>query len=376
MQPLLTALALAALPALPRPDQLTVRWKDKDVQPDAIATELGPQPRAAVESWAPYALEHGYRMFLTEDGRVLLLAPERNKSARDERGLIEKTCKYVDAILPAPAEEEPEPQPEPPADGGGEGEGAWETTWSWGAGEWRRDAETAVLVQARNAEDYAAAVESLAQRFDYLRGWVDSAKQYTGASLEAPLAAIWLLADDDLEEWNPRNELVHRLATLLVLRRFDRQPAWILQGLAWHVEHELLGAHYCFPWRHEYVYEVEHTRWAIMLRDAHAQTDELRMQDVAALSRGDFRIEHAQNAWGAMTFLVREHPVALPAFLESVRALQAEQGVIHHDDGTWETVPGYEPSPEDQLRLLREAAGEDVLVELLAHYRSGKAGKR
>jgi hypothetical protein len=366
-------LLVLALPFVPVAGDVAVHWRKKDVAIDALA-ELGPSPTTAARSWVPFAEKYRYRMTLTDDGRVLLLSP-KNRSTSKELGLIEKTCAYVDEILPAPAGAEPVPvPPQKPAPGsGGEGgEPTWHTEFSWGAGEWKRDAETVVLVQASDAGDYVHAVEHLAASFDYLKSWVASARGFAGCTLEQPLAAIWLLADKDLEEWDPANELVHRLATLLVLRRFDRQPPWILQGLAWHVEYELRKTHYCFPWRSQFVFETEHTAWESMLKAFHRRTLQLRMDNVVALSRGNFQLEHARDAWGAASFLVNHHGDTLPTLLEDLRALQQEKGVVHNADGTWQRIPGYEPTAADQLPLLQKAAGEDVLAQLLEFYRKGK----
>jgi len=363
------------------PGDIVVKWKKKDVTLADIAP-LGPSPATAAQTWAPFAEEHDYRMTLTDDGRVLLLTP-RKKSTSKELKLIDKTCEYVDEILPSPEPADaapatpPTPPPAPPDDGGepGDDEAEWHFEYQWGAGEWRRDAETIVLVQASDMDDYIHAIELLAERFEYLRSWIDSARSFAGCTLQQPLAAIWLLGDKDLEEWDPENELVHRLTELLVLRRFDRQPAWLLQGLAWHVEYELQKSHYCFPWRSAFVFETEHTAWEAMLKAAHKGESELRMDDVCKLSRGDFQLDHARDAWGAAWFLVRYHDEALPTLLEDLRKLQREKGVVTHADGSWEKIPGYEPSAADQLALLQKAAGEEALADLLGFYQRGKSFK-
>jgi hypothetical protein len=254
-QAMLPMLLLLALPSLGGGDEPTVKWRKKEVAIAALA-ELGPSPTTAARSWAPFAEEHGYRMHLTDDGRVLLLVPGK-KSASKELALIDKTAKYVDAILPVPPGVEapkPEPPPPPPSEpkpGEDGGIPEWHSEFSWGAGEWKRDAETVVLVQATDSDDYVHAIEHLAASFDYLKAWVGSARGFAGCTLEQPLAAIWLMADKDLEEWDPLNELVHRLATLLILRRFDHQPPWILQGLAWHVEYELRKSSSTLPHRRD-----------------------------------------------------------------------------------------------------------------------------
>jgi hypothetical protein len=245
-------------------------------------------------------------------------------------------------------------------------------TWSWGAGPWQRDTETAVLVAARDADDYGAALELLAERHEHLRGWIEQARATAGCTLESPLIAIWLLEGGGLEEYRPENELVHRLATLLVHRRFDHQPAWMLQGLAWHFEDALLDTLYCFPGRSEFVFATEHAGWDKALKSEHADVEALACADVIALERGRFDAGAAQRAFGAARFLAEHRADALPQVLEELRLLREEKGIEHGTDGTWKRIPGYEPSAADVEAVLVKAAGEDVLAEMLASFRKGK----
>jgi hypothetical protein len=363
-------------------DAPTVRWQDRDVPPAELPADLGGSARETAVGWAPFAARKGYRMYLEQEGRVLLLAPERSRPPEKELELIDKTCELFERIAPVPTAD-PAPANAPGQEGegaGGQGAGesdedGWSYSYTWGAAEWTRDGQTAVLVQARNEEDYGAALEFLAGKHEYLQGWLAAARKLAGCSLEEPLAAIWLLSGNGLEEWNPDNELVHRLATQLVLRRFNRQPPWLLQGLAWHVEHEIMGSHYCFPWRNEFVWATEHTGWDTDLKRSHKTTEKLAPEQVTALARGTFQLEQAQNAWGAATFLARHRAAALPAILEDLRVLVAEKGVVHGEDGTWERIPDWSPPAADQLAILKQRAGPDVMEELLAFYKKGKAYK-
>jgi len=365
-------------------EEPTVHWRDKDVPPAEIPADLGGSARETAAGWAPFAAKLGYRMFLEDDGRVLLLVPERNRTAKRELELIGKTCALFDRIAPVPTVDPaaaPANAPRQEGEGGaGQGSGesgeeGWSYSYTWGTAEWERDGQTAVLLEAKNEADYAAALEFLAGRHEYLREWLASARKLAGCSLEEPLAAIFLLEGEGLEEWNPENELVHRLATQLVLRRFNRQPAWLLQGLAWYCEHEIQGTHYCFPWRNEFVFAAEHGSWETALKNTHKKTEKLAPEQVFALTRGTFQIEQAQNAWGAATFLARHQADALPWVLEDLRVLMAEKGVIHSEDWSWERIPDWSPPAADQLAILKQRVGPDVLDELLAFYQKGKAYK-
>jgi hypothetical protein len=380
MLPIVLMLALAAGDR-GHAEEAAVRWRDRDVAPAELPAELGTSAKEAALAWAPFAAEHGYRMYLEDQGRVLLLVPGK-KAARKDLDLIDKTCALFDKIAPAPADAAASPANAPRQDGeggpAGDGEGTsdeegWSYSYSWGSGEWSRDAATAVLVEAKNEDDYSAALDFLAGSHEYLKGWIAAARKLAGCSLENPLVSVWLLEGEGLEEWNPENELVHRLTTELTLRRFGRQPAWLLQGLAWYVEHDIQGTHYCFPWRNEFVYATEHTGWEAALKTAFKGQTELRAEQVTGLSRGSFQIEQAQNAWGAATFLARHHPEALPAILEDLRVVMEEKGKVTHEDGTWELIPDWTPPPAEQLAILKQRAGDDVLDQLLAFYKQGKA---
>ncbi len=382
------ALWLALWAGFATGEEPTLRWQERDVTVAEIPASLGGNAQATASTWAGFAAEHGYHMFLEEQGRVLLLMPEKQRATK-ELELIQKTIEAFERLVPVPVEkpstepasaprasdEGPNAVPTGRTEGSPRGESGWSYTYTWGDAAWSRDAETAVLLAAANEDDYFAALDFLGARHDYLQGWLSQARKFAGCSLEEPLIAIWLLEGAGLEEWSPQNELVHRLTTQLALRRFDRQPAWLLQGLAWHVEHELLDSHYCFPWRNEFVFAVEHSAWEANLKSWAKDVDDLAIEDVVGLTRGDFAIVHARSAWGAVSFLARHRPGALPALFEDLRKLREEKGVLHKEDGTWEKVPDWSPTATDQLALLEQHAGPEVLAQMLEFFKKGKSYK-
>ncbi|MEM7305161.1 MAG: hypothetical protein AAF682_00755 [Planctomycetota bacterium] len=341
---------------------------------DALPRELGPGAPMAASTWWPWAKENGYRLHLTEDGRVLVILPKK-ESGKKQLKLVGKVTAYFDEILPAPEREEPPaPAPPPPAEEGGEEGEDGEESWSF---EWSDDgppldSETAVLIQARGVKEYESALRYAAERYPYLESWLNAGLHYAGFHLERPLAAVWVEEAEGLEEYDVENELVHRLTHLLTVRRFDQQPYWLTTGLAWHVESKLLKSIYCYPYRAEFVYETEHTSWEADLRAAHKGSTALRMDEVVGLRRGTFTIAEARNAWGAATFLARHHTDGLAPILEELRLLRDEKGIVRHGDGSWERVAGYEVSHVDQLAVLQRHAGESFLTELLAFYEKGK----
>ena len=370
MRPTLLALALVACStvSLVHADEAKVRYDGKEIPRADLPASLPQSAHDTVAAWASWADENKYRLFLTDDGRVLLIVPLKNRSARKELALIEKTCEYIDEILPAPERETNDSSPEAGKEPEAPKPGYW--SWRWGDDGPPLDSETAVLIQVRDQKDYGAALRNVVSQHEYLDDWLDTALGYSGFTLELPLCAVWLAGAKDLEEWDVRNELVHRLATLLVLRRFDQQPYWLLTGLAWHVEYELMDSHYCFPYRSEFVYTAEHTAWESMQKAAHDGSESLRMEQVTRLVRGEFYLEHARNAWGAASMLAKHYPESLALALEDLRLLRNDKGVSR-TSGTWTRITGWNPTPEDQLAILHARFGEDFLDEVLAFYQKG-----
>jgi hypothetical protein len=226
-----------------------------------------------------------------------------------------------------------------------------------------------VLIQARKVEDYSSALEFVAEAHPYLGDWYEAAARMAGITLARPLCTAWLVSAAGLEEYDTANELVHRLAHLFVLRRFGEQPYWLLSGLAWHVEWEIRDSIYCFPYRDEFIFAVEHTAWPGMLSRSHDERDSLTMKDFAGWKRGSFHVDYAVRAWGLACFLAREDPKATPAILEDLRLLRDHQSKVHHDDGTWERIVGYESSPADQQAVFERHLGEDFLARALRFFK-------
>jgi PAS domain-containing protein len=357
--------------AAPRDVEVRVHWMGSDYPLPELPAETGRGAAAATASWAPWAAEHGYRMALSADGRALLLVGRDTKRLEDELDLISGTLAAFDRLAPAP------PMRDAPVTGAVETEpsAAAETgSWSW---EWRDDGpeldtETVVVLRARDHATYAAALDRLAGEQVYLTGWTEGAKRLSGFVLERPLCAAFREDGNGSKEWDPRNELVHRLAQLLVSRRFGVQPYWLKVGIAWEVEREVCNSLYCFPYRDEFVYASEHGDWEKDLRNRHKRVESLAMADLSAWKRGSYDGEHARRAFGLVHFVARHHPGAMSAVLEDLRLLRDERGVVHYADGSWERIVGWEASAEGQREIFRRHLGDDFLDELLAFFQKGR----
>jgi len=306
--------------------------------PQAKAAPDPNAPAALWQAWLEACAAAGGSAYATEDvadGRILLVYPKRHGAGRD-RHEIERTCKLFDALVPPPAEPPEHPVP-------------------------------AVLVDLEDQEDLGSAARFLGTRFPYLADWAERAGEGVGFVLEHPLVAAWVRTVPGVDkEWRPENELVDRLAQLLLEQRHGREPQWITIGLAWCIELEVCRDIYCFPYRAGFVGKREHKGWTEALAGIAAARGErpFSIDDLAGWPRGVYDDERAAVAWGAATLLVRYYPEALPQVLQELAELRVRDGRVTHPDGSWEAIDGYEVPAPKQLEVLDRALGFEFLPEL------------
>jgi len=336
---------------------LPLRWDGRAAEPDEIAEALGDTVAEVATRWAIFAQAHDAEVELTEDGRVLVYTHSSKSKRTKELALVEDTLELVDELLPE--------RPAPQVDADREVYMAEPT-----------DSETLVLLQVEDEEEYADVLDELAGLEPYLASWSESAKELGGFTLTRPLAACWIESLDDMEEWDIRNELVHRLAHLAIARRFGELPYWLQMGLNWHVEEELLGGIYCFPHRIGFVWATEHTSWD---KDLHNHFDGSRyafFENLAAWQRGTYRGILARQAFGFARFLLTHHREDTPQILSDLFHLRAMDGVTVQEDGSWQLIPGWEPSEEAQTEVFERVLGEGILLEVLDYFVEGKRYKK
>lgn len=189
-----------------------------------------------------------------------------------------------------------------------------------------------------------------------------------------PLLSAWALKAAERVEWDPENEVVHRLTTLLTLRRFGEVPYWLLTGLAWYVEIERCKDVYCFPYRVEFVWATEHTAWPKELEKLFPKDRDEYLPRLVGWKRGTFEVDRGREAWGFARF-VSEHPGAWSAILDELATLRRTDGVRHFEDGSWELVVGWEPSVEQQRTILARHLGEDFEERAIESFRGKAAAK-
>lgn len=333
-------------------------WRGRKLGVAALPAELPGDARVAIESFAGWAAEHGYRLDLDDSGRALLVsAKDSSKYLKRIEAVLALTDRVFDGpktASPAPA---PVTEPETPAA---------PAPAAWGAGSRLPGTGTFVLAVVRTPKDHAPLLARLAELSPYLTGWASSATPVPGFALEEPLAGAVVLGLPANKEWNADNELVHRAAELAFHRRFGRQPYWLVQGFAWHAELELCRGIYCFPYREGFVWATEHTGWrarfAKLWRDQSAPS----LASLATLRRGQFEPNAALNAWAALTYLSDRHGVALALALHELHALWDQQSRRDLGGGSWERVPTYELPLAEQQRVLESRLAPELGPSILA----------
>jgi hypothetical protein len=225
---------------------------------------------------------------------------------------------------------------------------------------------TAVLFELAGPRSFASVTGYLAEKQPRLAAWAEAAPRATGFLLEDPLCAGWLREMPGSEVWSPENELVNRLARLLVVERFGRQPQWLAQGLAWHVELEVCKDVYCFPFREGFVSKKEHRSWPRRLAELTAERGErpIEMSELTGWARNTWNEQSAALAWGAATMLAEHYEEELPRVLAAFAAERVKEGRDVAADGSWTWKPDWELPAERERELLDAELGVDFLAEL------------
>ena len=357
--------------------ELEFDWRGSDHPVSSPPEALSEPAREALAWWAPFAEEHGYGLFLDDDARVLFVAA---KPKRKTLELIDRTTAFFDERLPAEAglaadqlgdTASAESASAPVAEGPGQEPGRSElaaTTWTtqWGAGTAPLDHDTIVML-AVDEEHYGAAIDNVAAREEWLGDWASAARSSLGFVLEYPLVGAFVLGNHENEEFDPDGELVHRLTDLLIMRRFGRQPYWMVQGAAWHAEVELRRGIYCYPYRREFVFTVEHGAWTSDVRNRvkrEFKKEVVGIGDIAGLRRGTWNSEAALMAYGTMAWLMEERSEQLVPLMHDLREAWETGSRIDLGGHDWKRDTSYEVPDDVLAALMLEHLGDGVFAEL------------
>lgn len=346
-------------------DEVAVRWQRKTFAAGAWPVELSDAGRELIATWTPLAQALDYRMDLDPHLRVLCLASARHhRSVRRENDLVRGTLETFDGWMPRPEGAAPE------------GEASDEVLPT------AQDEPPVVLVRVRDREDLRVLLAYLGERYPHLSEWVKGADEMSGFLLREPVLAAWLerCADTGGSEWQPRNELVNRLANCLAYARFGEAPHWLVQGVAWNVELEVTHSIHSFPHRDGFVGSGEHRGWGAPLRKTfRAQGGRrLSVEDLADWERDTYDDERAALAWGTVRFLVQHHSASLGPILRDLGVYHDRHAKLHREDGTWEWDPLFQPPASVQAHVLRRHLDEWFLEECSLYLQKGRRyqGKR
>lgn len=385
------SLALFALPALAG-GNVTITWKDATFAPSKLPAELPESARAAVEEWDDWAKKHEYRMTIDPAARLVLVTPAERSIHEKQSEILARTAKWFDELLPVPDRtpivkaseaETSKPAPEKPPDVIPEDpesppvgapppkpaktEVAKKPT-SWGAASLKPDSQTGVMLVIRDEKEFGTALDELGKTHAYLKDWLALARKNTGFVLEQPLCGAYIENASGQEEWSPDHELLNRIAQMLLLSRFGQLPNWLVQGVAWEAEMAFDQSIWCFPYRDEFVYTVEHAAWPTEVKNKFKDRakDPLKMDEFATWKRGTYEHDAAQTSWGVVHYLATQHKAKFSQTLEEFRQTFDVQNRKPKPDGTWERIKDFQLPASAQLKILTKYTDADFLKKATA----------
>jgi len=380
------------------PGDAPILWGERALKLGALPAELPESARAALEAWHTWSGAHEYRLDLDPAARVLLVTRSSNGRVPQLLELAVRAVSRFDQELPAPpvrAEakgpelakkpaEPPRPAtpliPEDPEDP--EGKHPWKLPapkpaeqtaapkkpTTWGSQGQPLDTQTVTLFLLRDQDDFESLLGALAERFPFLEVWAREARTQMGFVLGDPLCGAYLEEPEGVEEWDPDNELVNRVARLCCLRRFGELPNWFVQGYAWHLEFALRNAVYCFPWRDEFVGVGEHSGWDKVVQERYASAN-LKPADFMGWRRGKYLDPEAKASWATCEYLLAKEKEKLPALLDQLRVFREEHGRIQDDPASWRRDTNYEIPTVDQHKLFTQVLGDGYLLRATLFFR-------
>ena len=357
---------LAAVPAYASQDELTVQWNGTQLPVEGIEEHV-PSVMGLAAQMARYTdwiQENEYHMGLSKDGRVVLIT-ESVQILEKRMKLVEAALKSFDKLMAPPNRA-----------------GSKETfkVSAWGAGQHQPDSEPVVLIEVKKEGQFRDLCQGIGTLQPSLSEWASSVAGSPGFAQEQLSAAAWQAAPDGYElgtVWRPENELVNRLARMLLFRSYGALPTWLRVASAWHIEMEVMDSLYCFPYRSEFVGIGEHSGWEKQLKSEFKKRKKtpLQFNEFGGWQRNTWDADHASYSWGIVQYLARHQPGSLPAVAESFRVMTKEGSLTTHADGSWNLNPSYQIPVEAQFKVLQDQVGNEVMEQTSAFLRAGKRYK-
>lgn len=348
---------VAASPAAAKPK---VRFQGKNHAFDKLPDEVGKAARASLDLWLPWIESHDFYAVLSADQSTLLVLPKKSLVSKREK-LLENVLERFNELAPQLESLTDEARPNWP---GQDLPAAALESLPGG------DQETAVLVELMGPKLSDELGEYLAQIHTDLRGWA-STSLLGGVVSDVPPLSVTVDGDGQ-EEYEAENEVVHRLVRTLLARRFGLLPYAVQSGLAWALEEELCGDHYCFPFRDDFIFETEHGAWSADLKARYRsrRKEPLTAEELFEFERGTFDLEPAQAAFGFARYLIEERPEDLPQLLDALRREWAST-VIRVNGSNWEYQPDQEIAPLRVAEVCAEILGQDFAQDTTDYFRKG-----
>lgn len=362
--------AVLALPLTADGSKPGAQSAEAAFRPGKVPAGLPAESAAALARIERWFADRDYVVSACADGRVLYVSSLTGKVRAARVAGIEKTCAAFDALLPAPARNADRAAPQA----------------EWGALH-QPEHGALLLVEAADTDDYASLVDalklSLADEPAYasLGGWLEPQRDQPGFVCVETLTAAWQAAPPGIEAetvWRNENELAHRLAHLLLYRRYGELPHWLRTAAAWHFEQLATGTIHCFPGRSGFVaVDGDHDGWQDALANEFKgrKKDPLRFAEFGGWKRGEWSDDGAAHAWGTFEYLATKEPKKLSALCEALRLYRVEHGIVTHEDGSWELVPDYAIPLAEQQTLFEKQLGADFLAKTSAFFVDWKGWK-
>ncbi len=333
-------------------------------------------PEGALEALAyfgPWAAEMKYVIQLSDAADFMMFTHKKKMSSKEWAKAIVPALEQVDEFAPLPDRES-----EGVETGGVDVAPSNELSVSWGDVH-LLEHEAACFFTLKKPEHMESLLEYIATKEQKEAGWAQRYSHLPGLVIHKPLAGIIVATAPGVEEWDPLNESVNRISRMMLVRRFRTIPFWISLGVAWNVEFDVRGNIYCFPHRDLFVSVAEHNGWRDTLKSQFKKKSRLLdMNQLAGYRVGTYDPVLAAQAWGTISYVTKAKPGALAAIIEDLRVMTDLDGRTTAADGTWERIPNYSPSGEDQLKVFERHLGPDFRKDVSTYFNKGmkKPAKR
>jgi hypothetical protein len=316
-----------------------------------FARELSESARAALLRFGPWAAAHGYVGHLSPDQSVLYFALARRVATYEMR-LVDQVETLLDEWLPEPRSRETGP-----ITGTG---GPARRVYPLG-GEipiWKHDLEPVnshcgVLFELETDADHMALVEFAD---------VANARHLgePGRSFFTPEVGAWLWRVGSVPD---AHQLVQGAAQHVLERRFPHLPEWLRDGLAWHVERDVLGSVRCLlesrgESSRDFALEWETAQRVRPLEGTWVD----RLARFERWEGGKTHVDLAGQAFVFTRDLLAVPPQQLANAAEELRVYWEDHSVRHDAREGWQRITSYRTPVAVQGRVLAPLLDEPRLV--------------